>query len=263
MNWVTKMFSSSIGQKFIMALTGLFLCSFLVIHMIGNLQLFKADDGLAFNTYAVFMTTFPLIKVVSYLLYASILFHAVKGIMLVMKNNSARPVKYAVVNGSANSHWTSRSMGLLGTIILLFIIIHMKNFWYEYKFGHEVGYTSYYTNMATGETKSRAMSADYIQANKLEEGITADESGQYRVVVVKDLYKEVATEFKEWWLVALYVVCMFAVAFHLYHGFQSAFQTFGINHSKYNGLIKFVGLWFFSILIPASFAAMPLFFFFK
>ena len=74
MNWVTKMFSSSIGQKFIMALTGLFLCSFLVIHMIGNLQLFKNDFGLAFNTYAVFMTTFPLIKVVSYLLYAIVVF---------------------------------------------------------------------------------------------------------------------------------------------------------------------------------------------
>lgn len=263
MNWVIKMFSSSIGQKFIMALTGLFLCTFLIVHMIGNLQLFKSDDGLAFNTYAVFMTTFPLIKVVSYLLYASIVFHAIKGFMLLRKNSNARPVKYAVENGAANSHWTSRSMGLLGTIILLFIVVHMKNFWFEYKFGHEVGYTSYFTNMETGETKSKPMAEGFVQAKKIEEGITADENGQYRVVIVKDLYKEVAEEFKEWWLVALYVVCMFAVAFHLFHGFQSAFQTFGINHSKYNGLIKFIGLWFFSIIIPASFAAMPLFFFFK
>ncbi|MCF8254437.1 MAG: succinate dehydrogenase [Bacteroidia bacterium] len=264
MNWVTKMFSSSIGQKFIMALTGLFLCSFLVIHMVGNLQLFKADDGLAFNTYAVFMTTFPVIKFVSYVLYASIIFHAIKGLMLVSKNNKARPVKYAVQNGAANSHWTSRSMGILGTLVLVFIVIHMKNFWFEYKFGHEVGYTSYFTNIATGETGSRAMEAEYKQHNKIEETMVSSPDGQqYKIVVVKDLYKEVATEFKEWWLVALYVLCMFAVAFHLYHGFQSAFQTLGINHSKYNGLIKFIGIWVFSVLIPAGFAAMPIFFFFK
>jgi succinate dehydrogenase / fumarate reductase cytochrome b subunit len=263
MNWVIKMFSSSLGQKFIMALTGLFLCSFLIVHMIGNLQLFKADDGLAFNTYAVFMTTNPLIKLTSYLLYFSILFHAVKGILLIVKNNKARPVKYAVQNGSANSHWTSRSMGILGTIILVFIVVHMKNFWFEYKFGHEIGYTSYYTNLATGETGSKEMSADYTQFNKIEEGMTADEKGQYRLVIVKDLYKAVALQFKEWYLVALYVLCMFAVAFHLYHGFQSAFQTLGLNHSKYNGLIKFLGIWIYSILLPAGFAAMPLFFFFK
>jgi succinate dehydrogenase / fumarate reductase cytochrome b subunit len=139
----------------------------------------------------------------------------------------------------------------------------MKNFWFEYKFGHEIGYTSYYTNLVTGETGSKEMSADYKQFNKLEEGMTADERGQYRLVIVKDLYKAVALQFKEWYLVALYVLCMFAVAFHLYHGFQSAFQTLGLNHSKYNGLIKFLGIWIYSILLPAGFAAMPLFFFFK
>lgn len=264
MNWVIKMFSSSIGQKFIMALTGLFLCSFLVVHMIGNLQLFKSDGGLSFNTYAVFMTTNPLIKVTSYLLYFSIIFHAIKGIMLVMKNNKARPVKYAVQDGAANSHWTSRSMGLLGTILLIFIVIHMKNFWFEYKFGHDVGYTSYYTNITTGETGNNALSADYKQANKMEEAMVSSPEGQqFKVVIVKDLYKAVAVEFKEWYLVALYVLAMFALAFHLYHGFKSAFQSLGVNHSRYNGLIQFVGVWFFAIIVPASFAAMPLYFFFK
>jgi succinate dehydrogenase / fumarate reductase cytochrome b subunit len=215
MNWVIKMFSSSIGQKFIMALTGLFLCSFLVVHMIGNLQLFKSDGGLSFNTYAVFMTTNPLIKVTSYLLYFS-------------------------------------------------IVIHMKNFWFEYKFGHDVGYTSYFTNITTGETGNNAMSADYKQANKMEEAMVSSPEGQqFKVVIVKDLYKAVAVEFKEWYLVALYVLAMFALAFHLYHGFQSAFQSLGVNHSKYNGLIQFVGVWFFAIIVPASFAAMPLYFFFK
>ncbi len=262
MNWVTKMFSSTIGQKFIMALTGLFLCTFLIVHMIGNLQLFKADYGLAFNTYAVFMTTNPLIKFVSYGLYAFILLHAVKGFLLLRKNNSARPVKYAVQNGTANSHWTSRSMGILGTMLLVFIVAHMSDFWFEYKFGH-VPYTNYSVNLATGEVQARALDASYVQFNKIEESITTTEAGQFKTVNVKDLYKEVAEGFKSWWLVAFYVIAMVAVAFHLYHGFKSAFQSLGLNHPKYNGLIQFIGLWVFSILIPAGFAAMPLYFFFK
>lgn len=264
MNWFTKMFSSSIGQKFTMALTGLFLCAFMVVHMIGNLQLFKSDHGLAFNSYAVFMTTFPLIKVVSYLLYASIVYHAVKGLLLVAKNNKARPVKYMVQNGGANSHWTSRNMGILGTIILLFVVVHMRNFWYEYKFGHEVGYTSYFTNIATGELGVKDMDTSYTQTDKIVETLQSSPDGNlYKIVVVKNLYKEVEVEFKELWLVIIYVFAMFALAFHLYHGFQSAFQSLGLNHGKFNGIVKALGIWFFAIIIPASFAAMPLFFYFK
>ncbi len=260
MNWFIKMFNSSIGKKLIMALTGLFLCSFLVIHMIGNLQLFKADSGLAFNKYAVFMTTNPLIKTVSYLLYFSILFHAFKGLMLVFKNKKARPIAYAKVDGNANSQWTSRNMGLLGTIILVFIVIHMSNFWAEYKFGH-VPYSRYTQDIQTGNIIDVAeMPANFTLVNKMEEVITEGK----RVVIVKDLYKEVSTEFKEeWWLVALYVLSMAAVSFHLVHGFKSAFQTLGINHKKYNGLIHFIGVWFFGIIIPIGFAAMPLYFMFK
>jgi succinate dehydrogenase / fumarate reductase, cytochrome b subunit len=262
MNWVTKMFSSTIGQKFIMALTGLFLCTFLIVHMIGNLQLFKADFGLAFNTYAVFMTTNPLIKFVSYGLYAFILLHAFKGFMLIGKNNKARPVKYAVQNGAANSHWTSRSMGILGTMLLVFIVVHMSDFWFEYKFGH-VPYTNYAVNLENGTVKATALDPGYTQFNKIEESIISSEAGQFKSITVKDLYKEVSEGFKVWWLVAFYVISMLAVSFHLYHGFKSAFQSLGINHPKYNGLIQFLGLWVFSILIPAGFAAMPLYFFFK
>jgi len=260
MNWFTKMFNSSIGQKLIMALTGLFLCSFLIIHMVGNLQLFKADSGLAFNKYAVFMTTNPLIKTVSYLLYFSILFHAFKGIWLVFSNKKARPVQYAMVDGKANSHWTSRNMGLLGTIILVFIVVHMSNFWAEYKFGH-VPYARYSEDIQTGEMLEVAeMPAGFTMAHKLEEIV----DGRVRTVIVKDLYKEVSVEFKEeWWLVALYVLSMAAVSFHLVHGFKSAFQTLGLNHKKYNGLIHFIGVWFFGIIIPIGFAAMPLYFMFK
>src|SRR5438477_12369983 len=129
MNWVIRLFNSSLGQKLIMALTGLFLCLFLVVHVSGNLQLFKNDSGLAFNQYSVFMTTNPLIKAISYILYATILYHAYKGLVLAWKNQKARPVKYAAFDGKANSPWASRNMGILGTIILVFIIIHMNDFW--------------------------------------------------------------------------------------------------------------------------------------
>ena len=106
MSWVTQTLSSSIGKKLVMALTGLFLCSFLIVHMSGNLQLFKHDDGLAFNVYAVFMTTNPLIKTVSYGLYAFILLHAFEGLYLAKQNRQARGnQRYVVSNGKANSSW--------------------------------------------------------------------------------------------------------------------------------------------------------------
>jgi len=80
--------------------------------------------------------------------------------------------------------------------------------------------------------------------------------------IIKDLYVVVADAFKQWWYVLLYVVSMLALSFHLVHGFSSAFQTLGVNHSKYNGLIKFIGIWVFAIIIPLLFAAMPVYFYF-
>lgn len=259
MNWFIKMFSSSIGQKLLVALTGLFLCTFLIVHASGNLQLFKHDDGMAFNIYTVFMTTNPFIKVVSYVLYASILFHAFKGLHLAYKNRMARPVQYGMVNGKANSHWTSRSMGVLGTIVLVFIFAHLADFWAEYKLGH-VPYTQYTTNMVTGATVAKP----YVDMNgnpkviekKMEEYVEGDN----KVVIVKDLYKEVAETFSKPVFAIGYVLAMFALAFHLFHGFKSGFQTLGLNHPRYNKAIGFLGTWVFAIIIPAVFAAMPLYF---
>ncbi|MGB0179302.1 MAG: succinate dehydrogenase, partial [Flavobacteriales bacterium] len=128
---------SSLAKKYAMALTGLFLCSFLVGHLLGNLQLFipGAEGQTAFNEYALFMTTFPLVKVLSYLTYASVLFHVVDGFVLVVQNRKARPTRYAVEKGSANSGWSSRNMAVLGTIVLVFIVTHMQNFWWRMHFG--------------------------------------------------------------------------------------------------------------------------------
>jgi len=240
-----------------MSLTGLFLCSFLVIHLTGNLQLLKHDGGLAFNQYAVFMTTNPLIKTVSWGLYLIILFHAFQGLWLAYQNKMARPVGYAK-RASNNAPWYSRSMALLGTVLLLFIIGHMADFWFVYKFG-KVPYTEYHVPVANPEAVSSKAFTGQIEG-KMAEYTLAD--NQTRVVIVKDLYQEVAESFREWWLVALYLVSMIALSFHLVHGFRSAFQSLGLNHPKYNGIISFLGVGVFGIAVPLAFASLPLYFFF-
>lgn len=203
-----------------MALTGLFLILFLVVHLIGNLQLLKSDEGQSFNIYAQFMTTNPLIVVISYVNYAFILIHIIWSIILTRRNRQARgPEGYAMNRNS--SHWTSRNMGILGTFIFIFLVIHLRSFWYEMHWG----------------------------------GIpTATYDGEQ----YKNLYAVVDKAYADIWFVVLYVVSMALLAFHLFHGFGSAFQTLGWNHVKYNPLIKFVGV-AFAIVVPALFALIPVY----
>jgi succinate dehydrogenase / fumarate reductase, cytochrome b subunit len=222
MSWLTETLSSTLGRKLLMALTGLFLVSFLIVHLSGNFQLLMNDEGEAFNAYAKFMTTNPLIKAASYILYSGILLHVIYSIVLAIKNKSARPVKYARTSSSPKVSWNSRNMGLLGTIILIFLVIHLRNFWYEMHWG-EIG---------------------------------VDMNGN------RDLYSVVTAAFAQPLYVLLYIVSMVGLAFHLAHGFSSAFQTLGWNHPKYSPLISKLGL-AISILIPIGFAIIPIFLFIK
>lgn len=224
---------SSLAKKYWMAATGLFLCLFLVGHLLGNLQLIFVtgiEGQLQFNEYAKFMTSNPVVKILSYLTYASILFHAIDGIVLTVQNRKARPNNYAYNKPSANSAWSSRNMGVLGTVILAFIVVHMNNFWAKMHFS---------------EMPVQTMGPDGL----LEEPI-------------KDLHTIVMAFFdpaqNSLALVAMifYVVAMAAVAFHLTHGFQSAFQSLGLNHPKYNKIIRSLG-YGFAILIPLAFAIIP------
>lgn len=203
-----------------MALTGLFLILFLVVHLIGNLQLLKPDQGQAFNIYAQFMTSNPLIKVISWVNYALILIHIVWSIMLTRRNRLARGTKGYAVNRNS-SHWTSRNMGILGTFIFIFLVIHLRGFWYEMHWG-DVPTSTY-------------------------------DGAQY-----KNLYAVVDKAYENIWFVALYVVSMALLAFHLFHGFGSAFQTLGWNHVKYNPLIRFIGV-SFALIVPALFALIPVY----
>lgn len=264
------LFSSNIGQKILMSLTGLFLVLFLVVHLAGNFQLLKNDHGFAFNYYTWFMTTNPLIKFISYSLYAFILLHAFKGFYLVYMNRKARgSAGYKVKSGNANSHWTSRNMGILGSIILIFIFIHMNDFWFQYKF-KDLPWTVYSKNMATDSIKSQDITKDVASGQFMEYfgAVGADAKHKPHILsypdtrgntifVTKDLYQITYTAFKQWWLVLFYVLAMLMISFHLWHGFASAFQTLGLNHPRYTPFIKGFGK-LFSILVPLGFAILPI-----
>lgn len=225
MSWVSKTLNSTLGKKLLMSLTGLFLILFLVVHLAGNLQLLIPDGGESFNIYAETMANNPFIRIVSIGNFAFILLHVVYSIILSLQNKSARPIGYAVSGASTNSPWSSRNMGILGTLILIFLLVHLKSFWYEFKFG-EIPTAVY-------------------------EGVT-----------YKDGFKVVAEIYSQPIYVLFYVLSMGILGFHLSHGFASAFQTLGLNHVKYSPIIKKVGLWF-SILIPALFALIPIMMYLK
>lgn len=199
---------------------------FLTGHLLGNTLLFKEDGGKAFNEYAKFMTTTPLVKVMSYFTYFCILFHVIYSIVLTRMNRVARPIKYAVTSRSENSLWTSRNMGILGTVVFVFIVLHLRSFWWEMHYGN-------------------------IPMVEYEGG------GQ-----IKNLYIIVVEAFSQLWYVILYVICMLVLAFHLSHGFQSAFQTLGLSHPKYSPFIKKVGMGF-AIIVPLLFALMPIYIYLK
>jgi len=130
-----KMFYTSIGRKIVMAMTGLFLCLYLMEHLYGNLLLYKLDNGRAFNEYTEFMTGNLIIRAIEYVLFAGILIHALDGFMLTLANRQARPVGYAVNRQSHNSTWFSRNMGLTGSIIFIFLVIHLREFFFAHRFG--------------------------------------------------------------------------------------------------------------------------------
>lgn len=205
-----------------MAGTGIFLMLFLVVHLIGNLQLLKADGGEAFNTYAFFMTHNPLIKIVSYSLYAFILLHTFQGISLWRKNRAARgAVRYAVEH-SRPSERSSRNMAWLGIVIFIFLLLHLWQFWLQMKMG--------------------VLPAVDVAAYDHP---------------VQNLYLPVKEAFMNVGYVVFYVVCMVVVGFHLWHGFWSSFQTLGLDHRKWTPLIKTVG-YVYAIGVPVGFAIIPI-----
>jgi len=129
MTWFKKFATSSIGKKILMSLTGLFLVSFLVVHCSINAMIFINDDGKTFTHWAHFMGTNPVIRTLEIVLILGFLIHIVQAFVLWRQNRNARPVAYATVTRSEKVTWYSKSMTLLGTLILLFLVIHTSTFW--------------------------------------------------------------------------------------------------------------------------------------
>jgi succinate dehydrogenase / fumarate reductase cytochrome b subunit len=207
-------FTSSIGKKFLMAFSGLFLILFLIVHAGINSCIFLNDGGVTFNQAAHFMSHNWIVRFLEIGLFAGLILHIIQGLMLWGQNNKARPVKYAVNKSSENSTWYSRSMGILGTLLLLFIIMHLSHFY--------VG------------TKVALYSGDQPH----------------------NLFEEMKSVFTQLWVVILYLLGVASLFWHLYHGFQSAFQTLGMNHKKYTPLIKAAGTGY-ALIICLLFALMP------
>jgi len=214
--------TSSIARKFVMSVTGIFLILFLIAHLTGNLLLLVPDGGDSFNVYAHFMKHNILIILSEFVLLAGFLTHIVQGIMLMLQNKAARPIAYAKENTETKSKF-SKWMGPLGIIIFLFLILHLLDF-FAYKY-------------------------------------TADLMGGVDMVIIDgvemaDLATLVFKKFSSIIYVLIYIVFMLVLAFHLHHGFQSAFQSLGINHKKYTPVIQKAGV-IYSILVPLAFASVP------
>lgn len=197
--------NSSIGKKVLMAATGLFLCIFLLEHLYTNILLYKpffdeADGGAAFNEASHAMVHNILIRTVEFVLFGSIIFHVVQAIRLTLANKKARPVGYA--SGSkAKTSWVSKNMGLTGSIILFFIVVHLYQFFVPYRVTGTVG--------------------NEEQAYTLAQCVVAALTNP--------------------WYAALYLVSIVLIGLHVSHGLQSGFQSVGLNNKKYAPVLKAVG----------------------
>lgn len=218
MKW-SEMFTSAIGKKIVMGLTGLFLITFLVVHVSVNACIWANDGGVMFNKAAHFMGSMVVIRIVEIGLFVGIFIHIIQGYVLEFSNRSKRGVGYNVKMGNKGSKWYSRSMGLLGTILLLFFILHWYHFWIPSRF--------------TG----------------VEE---VDINGKW----MHNLFGLMQVTFKELWVVIVYVIACFSLFWHLMHGFQSAFRTVGVSNQRYLKLISAAGIGF-SIIVSLAFAMMP------
>lgn len=223
---MTRFYSSSIGRKFMMALTGFFLMIFLLVHLGLNLTLFAGNtdsegallpkEEVIFNQASHFMATNPLIQIMQFVLAFGFIYHIILGIVLTRKNLKARgKERYAINQFSANTPFNSRTMIYTGLLILVFLVLHLYNYFYPIKFGS-----------------------------------------------VKDDYLLVTELFKSPIYTLIYVVAFIFLGLHLSHGFASSFQSVGVNHRIYTPVIKIVGKAYF-IFIAIGFASIAIYFYLK
>ena len=214
--------NSSIGKKFLMSLSGLFLITFLLVHLLLNSLILFDNSGELFNEAAHFMATNPIIKVVEPVLAIGFILHIIYALILTTHSLYTRPVGYNKQTQGHTSSWSSRNMFVLGTVILVFLVIHITNFYWKIKFtGHEL----------------------------LEHG---------GVEGIENAYLLVTTFFIDWWWIDIvYVIGSIALGFHLYHALWAAFQTLGLSNQLWRKRLSRVSL-LVAIVIGGGFAFIPL-----
>ena len=213
----SALLKSSIAKKVAMALSGLFLILFLAQHFfINSTSVFSPDT---FNSISHFMGNNPLVQFVFQpILIFGVVFHFIMGIVLEIKNNSARPISYAKNNGAANSSWASRNMIISGAVVLAFLGLHFYDFWVP------------------------EMVYKYVEVNPLDE---------------TRYYAELTHKFESGVRTAIYCVSFLLLSLHLWHGFNSSFQSVGFNN-KYSKSLHTLG-YAFAIVVPFGFIFIALF----
>ena len=201
-----------------MALTGIFLITFLVIHVGVNSCIWANDGGEMFNRAAHFLGNTIVVRILEVVLFLGFIVHIIQGFVLEAQNLSKRGKGYKVNLANKGSKWYSRSMGLLGTLLFLFLVMHIAHFWVPSRITGlpEAGYDPNH----------------------------------------HDLYSKMIEVFQDPFVVILYVLGCISLAWHLAHGFQSAFRTLGLHNRKYLNLVNALGVGF-SIIVPLAFAMMP------
>lgn len=201
MGWLTRVARSSIGAKWIMALTGIMLVGFLVAHLSGNLLIYSGQD--ATNAYAVGLRELPFqaLWILRILILIAFVLHIGTAFYLTRKNKAARPVGYACKN-TIQATFASRTMIYSGLLIFLYVIYHLLHFTF-----HAVNNT----------------------------GELVDSLGR------PDVYTMVIQGFRQPGVSIVYILSMLVLAMHLSHGISSVFQTLGINQPKYNRVLRALG----------------------
>ena len=217
---MSNVFTSSIGKKLIMSLAGLFLIIYLIVHLGINVTLILFEDTETFNKAATFMGNNPVIKVMEFILFGGFLLHMIYGTVLQIQNLLARPKGYKKANYSQTSFF-SKYMLHTALILTIFLVLHLLDFWVKNKFLGEVHEITY----ANGKT-------------------------------YHDLGAMVIDRFQIGWVVIVYLILLLGLGFHLHHGFQSAFQTLGLNHKIYTPIIKALGV-IYTIIVTTGYMIIP------
>lgn len=237
---MSNFLTGSIGRKFLMSITGLFLILFLFIHLTINSFLildgvFGFEEGQMFNAGAHFMSTFPIIKVMEPILALGFIFHIIYALILSYKNLQARGNnRYASGNKTKGVEWSSQNMLVLGVVIFAFLIVHVANFFIKIKF--------------TGSPL-----LDHVEFPYIGTGMVEGENA----------YALVHEAFQHLWIVIVYVIGFIALAFHLSHGFWSGFQTIGWSNEIWLKRLKVIGsiiAWLISLGFTVIAVAQYLFF---